>query len=157
MNSQAYQRDGERQRVSLFVAALFMAAALAGPSESLASCGDYLVHDWPSSNAMAAANDADGARDRSLDDRRNNATPIDPTEPVSACAGGRCQSLPMWPPSQHPSRMVFWRQAVTLSADSELQSSDDTVRWGHPANGLLPHQPCLTIDDPPPRCAFLQA
>lgn len=154
MNALAFKRN--RQRRLIVVAVLFAAAVLCGRSRSYASCGDYLLHGWPQHNAgMGQHGGGDlGATESTLlnfGDRVTDFQPADTPQPTSPCANGQCHSLPMWPPVNHPSRMIVWKQPATVDVHMNAWPSEFADHWSFPSDGTLPADPLLAVAVPPPR------
>jgi hypothetical protein len=149
------------RRYFVTVAVLAVAALYTGV-EAAASCGDYLIHGALHQSASGhAAQQGDGAH---RDDAFSVSNPAhatarsgDQPPPASPCASGRCHSLPLLPPLNHPTRMSIPKQAVAV-ADWLCSSRDAApLSWGFPVDGLLPQVPVLGPASPPPRAAFFQA
>jgi hypothetical protein len=77
--------------------------------------------------------------------------PLQPVQPKSACAGGRCQQAPLSPPMDQNSRLVLEKQPVTLQGDKSDLKNRFGLAWSLPSDGMLPDQPCLDIVPPPPK------
>jgi hypothetical protein len=151
-------RKHDRKRRLGVIVVLFAFTVLWMRSEASASCGDYLLHGWPTHSGVTGVGGSADAQDpaesqvhesRSGDSMTRE--PVNAPQPGSPCASGRCHSLPAWPPANHPGRLVAWKHTATIDMLIGSRSGDRLIDWAFPANGSLPLEPCLAVDVPPPR------
>jgi hypothetical protein len=156
MNRQVYRHRRDRRRRSLVIAVLFVTAMLYSRSTALASCGDYLLHGQ-SAEHRTASSAAAVQQSLGFDTPLASESPVNVPPPGSPCASGRCHSLPVGPPLNHPSRAVIWKQSPLPGTLTKQRTDADLLRWAYPADGTLPRQPLLAIELPPPRPALWHA
>ena len=122
---------------------------LAGCSTGWASCGDYLVHR---SEGLVHGSEGIESTDPLVANVEGVLVllPDRHDAPPMACVGGRCRSLPWLPTPGAPSSST---SKLIASADAEpaAVSACGPRRWLDSFDGLLPPQPWLEIEIPPPR------
>lgn len=146
VTSAQHRHDSRRIFVAAWLLAglVFTGAALTADKAD-ASCGDYLLHG-PTDNSLAT--DANSL----LDHLPISGSPV-PAPPTSPCANGRCQSAPVQPPANSPTRAVYVKQPVVLDSIGSLEREKDALSWLFPADGLRPEAPSIAVDLPPPKRA----